>query len=62
MTARVEKWAVANNEICFYLLKAGLMAFSHLRSKRHFMTAQVLKKAVALIEISSALLPVKIWY
>ena len=39
-TARVEKRAVANNEINFNRLKAGMKAFSHLRSKRRFVTAR----------------------
>ena len=55
-TARVEKRAVANNEIDHNQLKAGMMAFSHFRSKRRFETARVLWWAVANHEINSDLL------
>ena len=41
VTARVEKQAVATNEINFNRLKARRMAFSHLGSKRRFVTARV---------------------
>ena len=44
--------AVAFIEIIFYRLKAGMRAFSHLRSKRRFNTARVEKRAVAVNEIS----------
>lgn len=40
MTAWMEKRAVANNEMSFKLLKARKRAFSHLNSKRRFVTAR----------------------
>ena len=43
--------AVANHEINSDLLKAGMRAISHLRSKRRFKTARVEKRAVATDEI-----------
>ena len=44
--------AVANHEINSDLLKAGMMAISHFRSKRRFKTARVEKRAVANNEIN----------
>ena len=44
--------AVAINEINFCRLKAGMRAFSHLRSKRRFNTARVEKRAVAVWEMT----------
>ena len=48
--------AVANIEINSNLLKARMMAFSHLDSKRGFATARVSWRAVDNIEINSNLL------
>ena len=44
--------AVANHEINSDLLKAGMMAISHFRSKRRIVTARVEKRAVANNEIN----------
>ena len=45
--------AVAINEITYNRLKAGKMAFSHLGSIRHIMTARIMWRAVEISEISS---------
>ena len=60
MTARVEKWAVDNNETSFNLLKARLMAFGHITSNRRFMTARVVKRAVANNEFNYNLLKARL--
>ena len=52
VTARVERRAVAINEINSKLLKARMMVDGHRRSKRRFVTAQVILKAVAVSEMT----------
>ena len=49
-------WAVAFIEIYSILLKAGMLAGSHLRSMRRFVTDRVSWRAVGFIEIYSDLL------
>ena len=45
-------WAVDFSEINVYRLKASLMAFSHLDSKRRFTTARVERRSVDFSEIN----------
>lgn len=59
MTALMVWRAVATNEINYNLLKARKPDVSHLISNRRVKTARVVKRAVALIEISFTLLPEK---
>ena len=58
-TARVEKRAVAVNEICLCRLKARMKAFSHLCSVWRSMTARVILEAVAVNEMTFYLLLAK---
>ena len=52
MTAQVLERAVAIREINSILLKARMMVDGHRRSKRRFVTAQVILKAVAVSEMT----------
>ena len=56
----IQKVAVALSEIFFYLLKARMMAVSHLWPVRRFVTARVTKTAVSIRETTFYLLLVKI--
>ena len=61
-TARVEKRAVAVNEISLCRLKARMKAFGHLCSVWRSMTARVILEAVAVNEMTFYLLLAKTWY
>ena len=56
----IQKVAVALSEIFFYLLKARMMAVSHLWPVRRFVTARVVLMAVDFIEIFFYLLKARL--